>query len=50
MDIQVKEENWWDDLPASIKSGINESIEQAEKAEFISLDEVKKEVNVLFQK
>jgi hypothetical protein len=45
-----KEESWWEELPASVKLGINESIEQANKGEFISLDEVKKEVSVLVKK
>jgi len=45
-----KEENWWDELPASVKQGINESIEQANRGEFISYDEVKKEVMALFKK
>ena len=44
-----KEENWWDDLPASVKLGINASIAQADRGEFISLDEVKKEVNALIK-
>ena len=45
-----KDENWWDELPASVKQGINESIEQANRGEFISYDEVKKEVSALFKK
>ena len=45
-----KEEDWWEELPASIKVGINESIEQANRGEFISLEEVKKEVSALFKK
>ena len=45
-----KDENWWDELPASVKQGINESIEQAKRGEFISYDEVKKEVSALFKK
>ncbi|HEY8781901.1 MAG TPA: hypothetical protein VIM16_09820 [Mucilaginibacter sp.] len=42
-----KGENWWDELPASVKQGINESIGQANRGEFIAYDEVKKEVNKL---
>ncbi|MDB5123966.1 MAG: hypothetical protein JWP94_2095 [Mucilaginibacter sp.] len=45
-----KEENWWDELPASVKRGINESIEQANKEEFVSLDDVKREVISLLKK
>jgi hypothetical protein len=45
-----KDENWWDELPASVKLGVNESIEQANRGEFISYDEVKKEVSALFKK
>jgi hypothetical protein len=45
-----KEENWWDELPDSVKQGVNQSIEQANKQEFVSLDTVKKEVNALLKK
>jgi len=45
-----RDENWWGELPASIKQGINESIGQANRGEFISYDEVKKEVNALLKK
>ena len=45
-----KEEDWWNELPLSIQQGINESLEQANRGEFISYDEVKKEVNALFKK
>jgi hypothetical protein len=45
-----KDENWWDEVPVSVKQGINESIEQANRGEFISYDEVKKEVSALFKK
>ena len=45
-----KEENWWDELPASVKLGINKSIEQADRGEFIPLAEVKKEVSALLKK
>lgn len=37
-----EEENWWDELSAHVKKGVNESIEQANRGEFISYDEVKK--------
>jgi hypothetical protein len=45
-----KNESWWEELPASVKMGIKESLEQANRREFISLDEVKKEVSALFKK
>jgi hypothetical protein len=45
-----KDENWWNELPEHIRRGINESIEQANKGEFISLDEIKKEVSALLKK
>jgi len=45
-----KEENWWDELPSHVKEGINESLEQANRGEFISYDEVKKEVEALLKK
>ncbi len=48
--FKKKEENWWEDLPASVKLGINESIDQANRGEFISLEEVKKEVSALLKK
>ena len=45
-----KEENWWDELPLSVKQGINESIEQANRGEFISYNDVKREVSALLNK
>jgi hypothetical protein len=45
-----KEEDWWNELPLSIRQGINESLEQANKGEFISYDEVKREVDALLKK
>jgi len=48
--FKKKDENWWEELPASVKLGINESIGQANRGEFISLDEVKKEVTALLKK
>ena len=45
-----KEENWFDELPDSIKQGINESIDQANRGEFISYDSVKQEINLLLKK
>lgn len=45
-----KEEDWWNELPLSVRQGINESLEQANRGEFISYDEVKKEVNTLLKK
>jgi predicted transcriptional regulator len=48
--FKSKEENWWDELPANVKQGISESLEQADRGEFISYDEVKKEVSALLKK
>jgi hypothetical protein len=45
-----KEEDWWDELPSHVKLGINESLQQANQGEFISYDEVKKEVSALLKK
>ena len=45
-----KEEDWWDRLPTHVKQGINESLEQANRGEFISYEEVKKEISVLLRK
>jgi hypothetical protein len=45
-----KEENWWNELPLSVKQGINESIEQANRGEFISYNDVKREVSALLNK
>ena len=44
------DENWWNELPAHVRKGINESIEQANRGEFISFDDVKKEMDSLFKK
>jgi hypothetical protein len=44
------DENWWEKLPAEVKRGINESIEQANRGEFISFDEVKKEMSALLKR
>jgi hypothetical protein len=44
------DENWWNELPANVRKGINDSIEQANRGEFISFDEVKKEMDSLFKK
>lgn len=48
--FKEKEDDWWDELPVSIKIGINESIEQADRGEFISYDELKREVSDLLKK
>jgi predicted transcriptional regulator len=48
--FKSKEENWWDELPANVKQGISESLKQADRGEFISYDEVKKEVSALLKK
>jgi hypothetical protein len=45
-----KEENWWEEFPPSVKLGINESIIQADRGEFISYNDVKKEVSALLKK
>jgi hypothetical protein len=42
-------DHWWQELPALVKLGINGSIEQAKRGEFISLDEVKKEVSAMLK-
>jgi len=47
--FNAKDENWWNELPASVKQGISESIEQADRGEFISYDDVKKEVSALIK-
>lgn len=48
--FKAKEDDWLDELPLSVRQGINESIEQANRGEFISYDEVKKEVSALLKK
>lgn len=48
--FKAKDENWWNELPINVQKGINESIEQANRGEFISYDEVKKEVSALLKK
>jgi predicted transcriptional regulator len=48
--FKEKEEDWWDELPEIVKAGINESIGQADRGEFISYDDVKKEVSALLEK
>jgi hypothetical protein len=45
-----KEDSWFIDLPEHVKQGINESIEQANRGDFISYDEVKKEISILLKK
>ncbi|MBS1532219.1 MAG: hypothetical protein JSU01_18090 [Bacteroidetes bacterium] len=42
--------NQWDDLPPAVKQSINESIEQANKGEFVAFDRVKEEVHALLKK
>ncbi len=44
-----KGEDWWDELPAHVKQGVNDSVEQANRGEFISYDEVKKELSALLK-
>jgi len=36
------DENWWHQLPPHVQQGINESIEQANRGEFIPYEDVKK--------
>jgi hypothetical protein len=45
-----KREDWWNELPASVKLGIEESLAQANRGEFVSYDEVKNEVSILLNK
>jgi len=39
--------NWWDELPNHVKLGINDSLEQANRGEFISIEDVKIQVSAL---
>lgn len=39
-----KEADWWDELPLSVQKSIDESIEQADRGETVSHEEVMKEV------
>ncbi len=48
--FKSQEELWLDELPAHVQKGIAESIEQANRGEFITYDEVKKEVAALLNK
>ena len=48
--IKDKEEDWFSELPAAVRLGIIESIEQADKGEFISYEDVKRGVRALFEK
>jgi len=45
--FKTNDNNLWSDLPAYVKEGIKESIGQADRGEFISLEDVKKEVSLL---
>ena len=45
-----KDESWWNEIPESIQKGINESIAQADRGEFVSFDELKIEVSALLKK
>jgi hypothetical protein len=45
-----KEEDWWDELPLHVKQGINESLEQANRGEFISYGDFKTGVSALLKK
>jgi type I site-specific restriction-modification system R (restriction) subunit len=38
--------NWWDELPSSVQQEIDQSIAQADRGEFISLAEVKKDIRI----
>lgn len=48
--FKVKDEDQWNSLPASVRQSINESVEQANNGQFITLDKVKEEVNALLKK
>ncbi|MDP9080982.1 MAG: hypothetical protein M3O71_26495 [Bacteroidota bacterium] len=50
MKTQSEKEDWWDELPPKIKQGISDSLEQANRGEFISIEEVKQAVNILLKK
>jgi hypothetical protein len=45
-----KHEDWWNGLPTYVRQDVNESVKQANSDEFISFDEVKKEVSALLKK
>ena len=45
--FKTNDDDLWSDLPAHVKDGIKESIGQANRGEFISLEDVKKEVSLL---
>ena len=40
----------WGDLPEHVAKGIKESIKQADRGDFIALEDVKKEVALLLKK
>jgi len=48
--FKSKNEDQWSSLPVSVRQSINESIEQANKGEFVALDKVKEEVSALLKK
>jgi hypothetical protein len=48
--FKSKDEDQWNSLPASVRQSIHESIEQANRGEFIALDKVKEEVSALLKK
>ena len=48
--FKSKEEDWFAELPDHVKAGINDSIAQANRGEFISYEEVKREMASLFKK
>lgn len=45
---QEKETDWWDELPLSVQKSIDEAIEQADRGETISHEEVMKEVRLKY--
>jgi hypothetical protein len=48
--FEYSTENSWDGLPAYVRQGVKESVAQADRGEFISLEDVKKEVSLLLNK
>ena len=48
--FKSNDELLWNELPEYVRQGIDESIGQANRGEFISLDEVKREISALLNK
>lgn len=49
MDTEDEKIELWDELPEFVRQGVNESIEQANRGEFISFDDLKKQVSALLK-